>query len=280
MPSAIPPAPALLLHVLSAVLLPQPTHQQQQQLPTPPAQMMCLDAGLYYSPVSNKCEPCPAGSYCLEGSSAYSLCPAGQFQQQGQQSACIDCPENHDCSAAGTVSPVACPLGRVSPAGSSLSCSQMDCDYENYYYNATAKLCVNRTVFCNLQTHYEVPTPLNYTQERICKPLSVCKTVRLKDRSPIDGGPSGVALFDPLQEYIVLYSSRYLDRKCWAWAPCGPNDYVEQLPVDDGVGFLVKPQVCKGLSKQSSARGQYLLVDGSATRCVCVFSVLHAFSDP
>ncbi len=40
----------------------------------------------------------------------------------------------------------------------------MECDYENYYYNATAKLCANRTVFCNLQTHYEVPTPLNYTQ--------------------------------------------------------------------------------------------------------------------
>jgi hypothetical protein len=29
------------------------------------------------------------------------MCPPGQFQQQEQQSACVDCPENHDCSSQG-----------------------------------------------------------------------------------------------------------------------------------------------------------------------------------
>ena len=51
-----------------------------------------------------------------------------------------------------------------------------------------------------------------------------------------------MALFDPLQEYIVQYNSRYTDRACWAWTPCASSDYVEQLPMDDGLGFLVQPQ--------------------------------------
>ena len=104
----------------------------------------------------------------------------------------------------------------------------------------------------------------------MCQPLTACKTnVRLKDRSPIDGGggTAAVALFDPLQEYIIQQSTRYTDRICWAWGPCGANDYVEQLPVDDGTGFLVKPQICKRLSAaRKTPPQQYLLVDGSATR--------------
>ena len=40
---------------------------------------------------------------------------------------------------------------------------------------------------------------------------------------------------------------------------------MQQLPVDDGTGFLVKPLVCRKLSAPTSAT-QYLLVDGSRTR--------------
>lgn len=82
---------------------------------------------------------------------------------------------------------------------------------------------------------------------------------------PCSARRSGVALFDPLQEYIIRHHTRYTDRECWAWSPCGANDYAEQLPVDDGAGFLVQPQVCKRLSARKSP-SQYLLVDGSATR--------------
>ena len=123
----------------------------------------------------------------------------------------MDCPEDHDCSAAGgTVQPTPCPAGRTSPPGSPTGCSSgSTCDNENYLYNVTTRLCQRRTVACNLATQYEVANPLNATQERACRALTVCRTdVRLKDRSPIDGSPPGVALFHPLQEYILrLYSS-------------------------------------------------------------------------
>ena len=57
------------------------------------------------------------------------------------------------------------------------------------------------------------------------------------------GCSSGVALFDPLQEYIVKHNTRYTDRECWQWSPCTSDEWVVQLPVDDGLGFLVQPQV-------------------------------------
>lgn len=133
------------------------------------------------------CEPCPAGSYCPEGSSAATLCPAGQFQQQRQQSACVDCPENYDCGRQGTAQLSACPAGRTSPAGSPAGCG--DCDYEKYYYHAGTKTCTPRTVICNPSTQYEVFNASSKTQERACRALTVCKTVRLKERSPIYGGP-------------------------------------------------------------------------------------------
>ena len=71
--------------------------------------------------------------------------------------------------------------------------------------------------------------------------------------------------FLPLKEYIVKYNTWYSDLVCWTWAPCGADEYVEQLPVDDGLGYLVKPLVCRGLSVAKSPN-QYLLVDGSITR--------------
>ena len=165
----------------AAALIKLSSSQQQQTV-------SCLSAGLYYlSSSPSSCQPCPAGSYCPEGQNVSIPCPPGQFQEQKQQSACIDCPENYNCSASGIAVPQACPLGRTNPAGSPTACG--DCDYESYYYNTSTKTCMNRTVFCNLDTHYEVPTPLNRTQERTCKALTACQTVRLRDRSPIDGSP-------------------------------------------------------------------------------------------
>ena len=76
---------------------------------------------------------------------------------------------------------------------------------------------------------------------------------------------SEVATFAPLQEYIKTFNPQYINRECWAWVPCGKDEYVEQLPVDDGLGYLVKPLVCKTLSRARSG-AQYLLVDGSRTR--------------
>jgi hypothetical protein len=75
-----------------------------------------------------------------------------------------------------------------------------------------------------------------------------------------------VAKFTQLINYITKYNTRYTDRECWAWTPCAKQNYVVQLPVDDGMGFLIQPLVCSPLS--SGVFGptqQYKLVDGSVT---------------
>ena len=147
-----------------------------------------------YCPAEGSILPiaCPAGSYCpAEGSISPIACPLGQFQQQKQQAACISCPENYECLAsAGTVNPVPCPTGRTSASGSPQGCSP-ECNYENYYLDKGTQLCKARTVVCNLDTQYEVASLLNRTQERVCRALTACSrsSIRLKERSPVDGGP-------------------------------------------------------------------------------------------
>lgn len=79
--------------------------------------------------------------------------------------------------ANGTAVPTPCPLGRVNPPGSTTPCR--NCNYDKYYYNTTTKSCQARTKFCNLETHYEMPTPLNQTQESICVPLAPCNTAQM-----------------------------------------------------------------------------------------------------
>ncbi len=76
---------------------------------------------------------------------------------------------------------------------------------------------------------------------------------------------STVARFTPLINYITKYNTRYTDRECWAWTPCERNNYAVQLPVDDGMGFLIQPLVCSPLSSRVFGKNQYKLVDGSAT---------------
>lgn len=170
------------------------------------------------------------------------------------------------CPGTGTVTPAPCPAGRSNPQGSSASaCS--DCDYDNYYLDTAAGTCVKRANgLCDPLTQYEVPDPQNRTRERTCRALTVCNTVRLAATSPVQGSPAGIPFIEPLQQYISVPSTRYTDRECWTWSPCGMDDYVEQLPLDDGMGYLVQPLVCKPLTRESIHGAQYLLVDGSATR--------------
>lgn len=40
------------------------------------------------------CEPCPAGTYSVAGSSVCEKCPTGQYNPLTGQSACVDCPAN------------------------------------------------------------------------------------------------------------------------------------------------------------------------------------------
>lgn len=208
--------------------------------------------------------------YCPAGRTDSVPCEPGTFQRARGQSACLPCPDDFQCVLAGTVDPVQCPEGRTNPLGSAAACG--DCNYDTHYYKPATNSCVRRTVpMCNEETHYEVASANNRTQERTCRALTPCRIdVRLTDESPILGRPAGVATFEPLQEYVTVMNTRYSDRQCWAWEPCGADDYVEQMPVDDGKGFLVKPLICKRLSMPGSAgyghRPQYKLVDGSATR--------------
>lgn len=226
----------------------------------------CTTSGYFLSPTA-ACSPCPAGYYCPEGSNHSYPCPPGTYQQLGQQETCLDCPPNAMCQGNASTAFTACPAGRVTPARSTSCDASRECDWEAYYLNLTSGSCVRRTVLpCNLDTHYEAPTPLNRTQEIACVPLTPCDTaVRLLQESPVEGAPLGVQRFDPLRQYILRYSTRYADRECWTWKPCATDEYVAQLPVDDGAGFLLQPLVCRPLSRQKS-NAQYLLVDGSATR--------------
>ena len=99
----------------------------------------------------------------------------------------MDCLENYACASPGTVSPVACPDGTVTPTGSA-ACRNTVCDFEKYYYDTVAKVCKERKVFCNYTLQYEVPTPLNQTRERECKALSPCDTSRMASPTyPVQG---------------------------------------------------------------------------------------------
>lgn len=150
------------------------------------ALQQCLDAGYYYSAPTQTCLQCQQGYYCPQGINASLPCPPGQFQSLIQQSVCLSCPANYQCPASATVSPTPCSEGVVAPEGS-IACPA-SCNYESYYTNSNGK-CTRRTVpACNLNTQYELPTPFNQTQERICMPLTPCNTVRKQlPESPIQG---------------------------------------------------------------------------------------------
>jgi len=152
------------------------------------------------------CASWPQGRYCPEGSNSSITCPPGSYQQLEQQAVCLPCPENFFCPGNGTVSATACPTGRLAPAGSA-ACG--DCDYDRFYLPPGSSACRNRTILaCDLATQYEVATPLNRSQEFVCKPLTPCYTVRLPAESPVEGSPAGVELFAPLQEYVMRYNTR------------------------------------------------------------------------
>lgn len=148
----------------------------------------CLQAGFYISSAGNACAECPAGSYCPAGVSQSFRCPPGTYQGMRQAVACLPCLEDYLCTFNGTVDPVKCPAGRTNPPGSPAArCG--DCNYEQFFFNVSASSCVPRTVYCNLETHYEVPTPLNRTREATCMPLKICKTNRMPLSAPVENAP-------------------------------------------------------------------------------------------
>ena len=137
------------------------------------------------------CAQCPAGSFCPNGQLQSTLCLPGTFQSLVQQEACLPCPENFLCSGNGTKAPAMCPDGRTNPYASTSSTCSSECTFETHYLNSSSGLCVLRKVaLCNLETHYEVPTVMNRTQERTCRPLTQCRTgIRLAPTSPVLGSP-------------------------------------------------------------------------------------------
>ena len=150
----------------------------------------CAKEGLYLplnQPVFSGCSACLPGSYCPEGSLLAFLCPPGTYQDLQQKGICQDCLPNHYCAGNGTSLPTPCPEGRVSAASSS-SCGE--CDYANFLYNVSTRACQRRTVYCNLDTHYELPSPFNRTRESVCMPLTRCNTARMDEPvSAIFGNP-------------------------------------------------------------------------------------------
>jgi len=150
----------------------------------------CAKEGLYLplnQPVFSGCSACLPGSYCPEGSLLAFLCPPGTYQDLQQKGICQDCLPNHYCAGNGTSLPTPCPEGRVSAASSS-SCGE--CDYANFLYNVSTRACQRRTVYCNLDTHYELPSPFNRTRESVCMPLTSCNTARMDEPvSAIFGNP-------------------------------------------------------------------------------------------
>lgn len=55
--------------------------------------------------------PCPAGTYCLAGSSKAEDCPAGTYNPVEQQSNCTTCPAGYYCTA-GSTNTTLCPQGK------------------------------------------------------------------------------------------------------------------------------------------------------------------------
>lgn len=226
-------------------------------------------AGFFYDVSSSavaQCSPCPPGYFCALGTAAMQPCAPGTFQPLGQKGTCLECPRDTECPSPGMSAYLDCPEGRSTTPPGSASCSAA-CDYERFFLRDGQ--CVARTRLCNFDAEYQVRDAANFTKEHECRALTRCDTRRFDDPvSPVAGLHAGIEKIRPLREYIATYHTRYTDRVCWAWAPCGEDDYALQLPVDDGEGFLLRPLVCRPLSAgpSSPTKNQYKLVDGSVTR--------------
>lgn len=165
--------------------------QQASSPSTAQLQLQCQaqhPSGYYFSAADSTCLPCPKGTYCPPGALSPTPCPPGTYQPLEQQQACLYCLEDHLCTGSGTFAAIPCPDGRTNPPGSASNCSS-DCNNELYYLSTADNSCKRRTVVCNSETQYEVTTPLNRTQERVCRQLTVCKTVRIQPESPVLGRP-------------------------------------------------------------------------------------------
>ena len=67
---------------------------------------------------ASECKPCPSGTYASTGGDACTACPATlpfSYRGSASESSCM-CPPGHACSTNST--PIVCPEGTFSPAGS------------------------------------------------------------------------------------------------------------------------------------------------------------------
>jgi len=55
--------------------------------------------------------PCPAGHFCVKGSTRPDICPVGTYSDVCGLGRCKPCPEGYRCTEQGTVTPVPCPSG-------------------------------------------------------------------------------------------------------------------------------------------------------------------------
>jgi hypothetical protein len=103
-------------------------------------------------------QPCPAGSFCTEGTSMNQLCPVGTYspsEQVPDQSFCLPCPSQSECTLPGTVLgnatscssgyycdgihlPAVCPAGSVCPRGAD---HPFRCPHGTYTNSSGAAAC-------------------------------------------------------------------------------------------------------------------------------------------
>jgi hypothetical protein len=85
----------------------------------------------------SECTVCPVGYYCLQGSNTPVACPAGTYSARislnsllntGSDRGCLECPAGYYCDTEPTFTPIACPVGSMSAAGST-SCSLCPVNY-------------------------------------------------------------------------------------------------------------------------------------------------------
>lgn len=94
------------------------------------------------------CQPCPAGSYCLEGSSTATKCPPGKFTSLTEQTSelnCQTCQLGYYCGEGSSVQS-ACPTGTFSiEVGGTSDAVCKQCPQATYNDGTAATVCTNCT---------------------------------------------------------------------------------------------------------------------------------------
>eukprot|EP00057_Strongylocentrotus_purpuratus_P005060 XP_003730108.1 PREDICTED: uncharacterized protein LOC100892311 [Strongylocentrotus purpuratus] len=85
------------------------------------------DAGFYCVGGADNATPmggdtgdvCPAGAFCVQGSSYYEPCADGDYMNHTQADACYTCPARYYCYS-NKINPLPCPMGYFCPLGTAL----------------------------------------------------------------------------------------------------------------------------------------------------------------